>query len=148
MNETLRFGATSPMMVTASFSHIGVFDNYYYTAAVYDTSGKSCLVLQNPSGNMMSREIEVPYTNAQTGGYSGILTQGQTYKAYVFISSHNYNTVVTSAVIRQCLVMVTRLLMQARSGLRSMLTARSMALSSTGRLTCMVRAINTHSLFT
>ena len=83
------------------FSHIGVFDNYYYTAAVYDTSGhlKFLFSAPKPIGQYAdgeSIEIEVPYTNAQTGGYSGILTQGQTYKAYVFISSHNYNTVVTS----------------------------------------------------
>ena len=83
------------------FSHIGVFDNYYYTAAVYDTSGNLKFLFSAPKpigqyADGESIEIEVPYTNAQTGGYSGILTQGQTYKAYVFISSHNYNTVVTS----------------------------------------------------
>lgn len=105
----MRAGETLKIVVNTSsddgysirFSHLGVFNNYYYTAAVYDMNGNLKFIFSAPKKVSQyidgeNIEIEVPFSNTQTGGYSGILAENQTYKAYVFISSHNYDTVVTS----------------------------------------------------
>lgn len=86
------------------FSHIGVFDNYYYTAAIYDTSDNLIFVFSAPKkvSQYVDGEnivISIPFSNTQTGGYTNLLTEGHFYKAYVFISSVNYSQVTQPAFI-------------------------------------------------
>jgi len=81
-------------------SHIGSFDNYYYLAAIFDTSGN--LKLLHTSSKKVgeysdgeSIEIDIPYNNGSYG-YQGILSENTTYKTYVMMSSVAY-TCATSA---------------------------------------------------
>ena len=76
------------------FGDIATYDNWYYTVAVYDTSGglkfvKSTDKTVGNYGDGESILFEIPYNNGNYG-YQGILTEGNTYYAYAFLSSVRY----------------------------------------------------------
>lgn len=83
------------------FSHVGVFNNYYYTIAVYDKTNDSLSFVYSDTkkvgdySDAESVEFEIPYNNGTTG-YQNMMTQGHSYKAYLFLSSVRYKTVTTS----------------------------------------------------
>lgn len=96
-------GSTLTIMVATSaddgyslkFSDIATYDNWYYTVAVYDTSGGLkfvCSTDKKVSEYNAGESIifEIPYNNG-TYGYDGILTAGNTYYAYAFLSSVKYD---------------------------------------------------------
>jgi len=77
------------------FEDIGGFDNYYYLAVVCDTSNNLIFVKSSTkkvgeyeSGEMPT--IEIPWNSTPDGGYDGDLIAGNTYRAYVILSSLYY----------------------------------------------------------
>lgn len=98
----LRAGATFDIQIATSvddgynvrLSHIGTFNSYYFTVAIYDTSGNLKLIhsgtkLVSQYGDGESIDISIPYNNGSYG-YQGKLSAGNTYKIYAFMSSVQY----------------------------------------------------------
>lgn len=98
----LTAGAELTVMVATSvddglslkLNHITAFANYYFTLAVYDSSGNlkflhssTKTVGQYNAGETI--EIVVPYNNGSYG-YQGKLTANVTYKGFVMLSSVQY----------------------------------------------------------
>ena len=100
-NAYLRPGAELKIMIATSvddgysikFSDISAYDNWYYTVAVYGGSELKFIVsADKPIGEYNGGEtieFTIPYNNG-TYGYQGKLTEGNTYNAYVFMSSVQY----------------------------------------------------------
>lgn len=73
---------------------IGDFSGYYFTAAIYTTSGSLVLIHSaddnlgtlGESGNF---DVTFKYSSLD-GGYGGILQQDRDYKVYCFLSSYKY----------------------------------------------------------
>ena len=77
-----------------TFAEMPALANYYFTAAIFDTSGNFMFAWSGPKtvSNYDPAEdmgFEIPYASAE-GGYGNLLTIGDTYKIYGFLSTKQY----------------------------------------------------------